>query len=127
MLFLYEEPLAAAGGEDKKRIEFHENIRPGYCTYLYFGHVRLDVDNVGVEPTSGFLVTSSLFKPLKDTDMDNKPGSITIVDHVEMEGKLGFIRGQEGEFIEVKNLDANAYRVLIKILTEKKKELDGRS
>lgn len=117
-LYIYEKTLIS--GESIK-IDLLKNIkRPGFCTYFYIGHETLDVDRVGIEPVGGFLVTTSLFKTMQDSSMDDNPSTTSVVDHIEHRGNIGFVSGDKDDYIHVTNQDADDYRILIKIVIEEK-------
>lgn len=91
-------------------------LRPGVVTYLYLGHTIIDIDQVAVEPTLGFRIQSSLLAGMREEGDATKPVLITTTSWIEVNSELGYLRGTKGDNILIANLDAQAYRCLIKIV-----------
>lgn len=92
--------------------------RPGMMKYLYIGHVQVDIDEVGVNPTVGFEIVSNLLNMLGDTADTGPVTSCHTVAFIEFGGNLGFVHFREGDVINVKNNDGNAYRCQIRMVID---------
>lgn len=53
---------------------------------------------------------------MREDGDDTKPVLITTTSWIEVNAELGYLKGTRGDNIFIANLDANAYRCLIKLV-----------
>ena len=74
------------------------------------GHDPVNIDAVGIEPTTGFLLNFSHITNLRDTTDGKKPRNNYIVGEIKFKGDMGLIGASKGDSLTIVNGDANAYR-----------------